>query len=205
MKVVQTAFGVIALLACQASQAGPLVFTFDDIPAGYGLSYYAITYGVKFFDTTSVVVDHIGSPWGPPHSGSNVLVKDRNVDVHGYFTLLEVNPHTEFLRAFSVGGYFSTEYGTVLEMQGFGPGGYPPIVTTLIGASDQAWANVYVEVSAPPAQIYAVGIREISAGGLDHFCVDDVTVNLVPEPSSLSALALGLAPVGIAAARRKRR
>ena len=194
----------LVLFASAASQAGAVTITFDDIPTGSGLWYYQATYGVGFIDTVWMVADHTASPWGTPRSVPNVLVKDAGIPITGLTTVFQLKAQSGLLYARSVGGYFSTEYGCVLQMIGYGIAGDPVTAPALIGAPDQAWTNAYVGISSSAGQITSVVLGPVTPAALDHFCVDDISVEFVPEPSSLASLSLGLLAAGAGVRRRRR-
>ena len=74
-----------------------------------------------------------------------------------------------------------------------------------VGAAGESWTNRYVEISLPLGQIYYLNFYGVSsADAIAHYCLDDLTINFVPEPSSLLALSAFLAPLAGLAIRRRR-
>jgi len=192
----------VAALLLWASQAQGVTMTFDDIPAGQGLRYYWETWGVVFSNDFALL-DHSSSTWGLPYSGTNVAAPGASPGM-GY-SFLGLKNDDGPLYASSVGGYFSTAPGAVVRMTAYHIGlvNGDAVASALIGSQGGSWNNKYVRLD------YAAGIREmefeaVTADALVHFCVDDLTINFVPEPSSLLALSAFLAPLAGLAIRRRR-
>jgi len=205
MTLRQLTFTLI-LLAAFMPQASALVLTFDDIPEGSsGLQYYASTYSVSFAYHDFTVVDHTSSLWGPPHSSPNVLVKKPDLPDTATEMYIYLKGGAGQQRAYSFGMHFSTEYGAALEMIGYSNRYIDIVASALIGGTDQAWNNVYAEVSSASGEITGIILRALTPSALAHFCADDATIEFVPEPSSLAALGFAIAGLAMAAARRKRR
>jgi hypothetical protein len=76
---------------------------------------------------------------------------------------------------------------------------YGTPTSVIIGAPGEAWNNRLVEISTSPDQPFDTldlsGVN--SPDDLLGFCADDLTVNLIPEPSSLLALGGGLMGLGL--------
>ena len=186
------------ILVVLVSQAYAVTLTFDDIPDGmtpgeYYSSQYGIGCGSGFY-----AADHTGSTWGPPHSGSNVLVWSYPgfpSNAYGMMFKNDLGP----LYAYSVGGYFSTEPGVVLQMIGYYQTLDNPVALVFIGSSGESWNNVYVQISSGEG-MNMVEFKPVTTDALLHFCADDVTVEFVPEPASALALVAGL--VALALRRR---
>lgn len=107
------------------------------------------------------------------------------------------------IRARTMGGYFSTQPGVMLELIGYSKAIWdPPVASVVIGNSGQSWTNVYAELGSPEG-IGFVEFRPVTGDALLRFCADDITVAWIPEPSSLLALFGGLAGMGRVALRRR--
>ena len=197
MKQLYMVFAITFLLAgsCRAST---LVLTFDGFSGKVGNHYepYPIVFSSGF-----QAENHIGSDWGPPRSGSNVLAANNFADLTGRaeFILKSLHPFSLYY-AGSVGAYFSTEPGTVLQMIGY-HNGFGPVASATIGSPEESWNNVYVQIDSAWG-ICAIDIYPVTDHALLHFCADDLTIDFIPEPSSLAALLAGLAGFGVVLRRR---
>ncbi len=103
-----------------------------------------------------------------------------------------------------VGGYFSTQLDIQIQMVGYGQGGVP-FTSALIGAPGESWNNVYVEITSHAGEIRYVNLQGVnSPDDKRGFCVDDITVVPVPEPTAFAALGIGLLPIALAMRKRRR-
>lgn len=191
---------VVIMLVIWSSQAHSATLTFDYTGPHWGEpNTHGWEYGIKF-GTGFRVVDHTGSSWGTPHSGTNVLIIDPVVPVSfaGIAFIHVQTGHPKY--AYTFGGYFSTRPGTVLEIRGY-KSDYPdPVALISIGAPDVSWNNVYVQMSSSEG-FDSLFFTPVTPDALHDFCIDDMTVDFVPELSALLALGAGLA--GLAIRRRR--
>ena len=186
------------------------MLTFDDVPSGtllYALAYSPDHYAIFFQDFQAT--DHTGSAWGYPHSPPNVLTSLGGTDSR---ILFGHGPGPPWIGdpVQSVGAYFSTDAGATIRITAFHQDPYGPLVpvtSVTIGGVGESWDNRYLAISTTPNLPFELlkfeGVN--SADDLLGFCADDMTITLVPEPSSL--LALGGGSMGLAglAVRRRRR
>mgnify|MGYP001596159734 CR=1 FL=1 len=197
---------ILAVVLYHPAAVDAYTLSFDDIPSGNDLRhYYGAQYGAVFTVDWSVVsVD--GSDWKRSHGGTNVAMwggPANNGAGLRFGQTDEDNPAYRY-NISSIGGFFSTETDSVVAMVGYDRTTWIPIVSTIIGAPGQSWNNRYAAISSDAGDIGWVMFEGISSPDARYqFCMDDVTITPVPEPSSLSALALGLAPLAIGM-RRKR-
>jgi len=195
---------VLASVVCPCA-AGAFTMTFDDIPAGGDLAYYRDLYGVPF-QGPFYVADHTASVWGQPHSPPNVLKwSGGTADLAWVHVGGPGRWHVD-----SVTARVSTQADVVLRMAGYlarphGP--FPKVVERLIGAPGEAWENVYVELRAEDGSPFDfVAFEAVSSPDARlHFCIDDMTVTPVPEPSSLASLSLAILSAGAGVRWRRRR
>lgn len=200
-------FGLLAItitlaVFCCSSTLWAYTLTFEDVPIGSDLSYYQEQYLIGFVPGWNVI-DHNGSDWGTPHSGSNVLMWGGNpIFGAGFDFGLDGIPSMHY-SAQSVGAYFSTEPGVVIRLVGYRGYGGTEVASVTIGSDTASWNDQYAEISSEAGEIdfvHIVGVH--SADERYHFSMDNLTINPVPEPSSLLALLLGLGGFGTMLRRR---
>jgi hypothetical protein len=190
----------ICAMAGAGLHAEAVTLTFDDIPVGANLNTAYVPYGVAF-SSNFQVADHSTSAWGPPHSGNNVLVNQSPLPL---LAGAEANFQHQGRSIYSLAGYFSTQQGAVIQLAGSYDDLYNPVATVLVGAPGESWTNRYVELRAdtPMRGVHFWNVSSDQA--LFQYSADDITIEFTPEPSSLAALSLALAGIGIGAVRRRR-
>jgi hypothetical protein len=190
------------VIFCYSSALWAYTVTFDDVPIGQDLSYYHQQYGLHMVPGWEVI-DSVTSGWGTSQSGTQAVVWNGNPAFGTGFGFYFVDGVSEY-RAQYVGAYFSTEPGVLLEMSALTTSG--AIVTASIGDVNGTWCNRYVGINSSIAggfiNVCIIGIS--SPDARYHFAMDDLTIEPVPEPSSILALIGGIAGLGGFALRRRR-
>jgi len=192
----------LVFISCQCF-AGGFTVSFDDFSPGKELYYYDQGINSVCFNSYEVI-DHSESTWGQPHSGKNVLGWSGNGSPLVAFGNADYNGRP-LVNMQHFGVYFSTTLGTVLNLKIYKY--HPPhgvlIQNIRIGSTTEAWDNKYIEMYSPTGDINGFMLEAVSQGALSGFCLDDLTVTPVPEPSSILALLGGLAGIGGIAWRRR--
>jgi hypothetical protein len=187
-------------VSCCSSSLWAYTVTFDDTPIGQDLSYYHQQHGLRMYGWE--VIDSVTSGWGTPQSGTQAAVWNGDPRFALGFSFYFVDGVSEYT-AQSVGAYFTTKPGVVLEMRGHTASG--AIITTTIGDINGSWSNHYVEINSAMGDIRFVHIAGLNSPDEQyHFAMDDLTIEPVPEPSSIFALVGGIAGLGGFALRRRR-
>jgi len=182
-------------------QTWALTLSFDDVPTGTPLREYEQLN--VWFDSTFEAADHFSSAWGPPRSGHNVLINNWSSG-EAMLKFGYLDNGLKLTRIYRLGGYFSTQPGVVLELVAFAPG--LQVCTAYVGDAGTSWNNRYLEVVSPEGLISGVMLYPVSsADALLHWCVDDLTIEFVPEPSSLASLSLAVLAAGAGVRWRRRR
>ena len=187
----------VIILSCSTARSATL--TFDEFPSGTVLS--DSSYSRVSFSSDFQVTDHVGSLWGPPHSGSNVLTST----AMGWSSPLIAfgDPMSHLDPVESVRAYFSTQADAMVGLVAYRPG-FQEVARVVIGGPGESWNNRLVEIRTTGGLPFSM----IALGGVSSpddflgFCLDDMTINLIPEPSSLLALGAGLGALGLAIRRR---
>ena len=189
-----------------------VTLTFDEVQSGTALagSSYYLANRVSFSDYF-YAADHSESEWGHPHSGRNVLtafpISWNDVRIH--FGRRVTQAPRDDDHVLSVLGYFSTSLGTQVRITPYHipqSGSGIPLPGIVIGVPGESWDNRLIEINTTPDLPFEMlrfeGVN--SYADLAGFCLDDMTITLVPEPSSLLALAGGLGALQLALIRRRR-
>ena len=190
----------IAMIGFLHSQACAVTMAFDEVPSGTVLynSSYAYDNRVVFSDDFRAT-DHTGSDWGPPYSPSNVLTSvGRSYGESGlFFGRVKLDgPYPDPVG--SVSAYFSTQPGAMVRISAYRYNPNNPMFSLVMGNSGESWDNRYVEITSSQLPFYGLKFEGVnSPNDLLGFAADDMTITLVPEPSSLLALAGGLAALGL--------
>ena len=118
----------------------------------------------------------------------------------GHFSIHGAQPYSVSL----VSAYFSTYSGAVVRVTAYD--GNEAVVSVLIGGDSQSWNNKLVEISSPGKTFHELIFEGVnSPEDILHFCMDDMSVTPIPEPSSLLALLAGLGGFGGMIWRRRAR
>lgn len=186
--------------------------TFDDVPSGTMLSnssMYYLDYGANFADSFQTA-DHTNSEWGKSLSSPNVVIWTG--DPYSDFASLKFGHYTwssiEPCNVSSLDAYFSTDIDAVVKLTAYNwvaPSTLTEVANALIGESGQSWDNQYVEIKSAGNTFNMLTFQAVAgSNGLQGFCVDNMTVTPVPEPSSLLALLCGIGGISGMIWRRKR-
>jgi len=196
----------MALLTLSCTEMLAVTLAFDDVPSGAMLAY--MSYGNPsrvFFSEDFRATNHAESDWGLPHSPDNVLTtvgSQYSQISFGYFT----HSHAAFDSVQSVRAYSGTRAGAKVRITAYRYPGLQEVASIVIGGESEAWSDIPIEISAttdmPFQMLKFEGVN--SPNDLTGFCLDDMTITLIPEPSSLLALGGGLMGLAGLAVRRRR-
>ena len=187
---------LVSIFLCSLGHA--VTLTFDEVPSGTVLGTNTYTYpdgGVVAFSGDFRATDHTGSLWGPPHSPSNVLTSVGPYSwPYSWIMFGHGGPPIYPDPVERVAAYFSTNVGAMVKITAYQSLTSTIATSVVIGAPGESWNNSYVEICTTPdlpfdtLRFYGVN----SPDDLLGFCLDDMTITLIPEPSSLLALGGGL-------------
>ena len=201
---------LVGISPCLATYASTV--NFDGVQSGTILqgSDYANSNRV-FFSEEFRATDRMESPWGRPHSARNVLTSIRpdfpDIPPLLHFGLITMHDYDVDLVQ-SVSAFFSTQTDAMVRVTAYRhfEHDYVPVISTVIGAEGKSWDNRLIDLSTTPDLPFELirfeGVN--SPDDLLGFCLDDMTITLVPEPSSLLALAGGLMGLGGLLLRRRK-
>lgn len=203
----KTLIGIVAIFIITVGSCGAYFLTFEEPgPPGapeyvHGLWYYRTVYNI-WFDGSFESADFSSSSWGSPRSGSYVLVNRWSIPLYESMVKFAYpNGDMSSMRYFS--GYFSTETDCRIRVEAIRNIDYNPVVvgSVEIGGVGESWHNRFVEINPTGGVIDYFLFKAVGGSGLLGYCADDITFLPVPEPASLTALAVGL--VGVIARRRR--
>lgn len=208
MKKLLTAASLAAVVLLCSVSAQCRTLSFDDVPSGTALYYstmYRDTYRVRF-DPYFAVVDHTESTWGPALSEPNVAICSSYSEGYdprvffGYAT----PAYADFDDVRSVRAFFSTAKDAVVRVTAYRVNEPNPVAAVIIGAAGESWNNVPVEIGSGTGLFTHLWFHGVSSqSALLGFCMDDMTITYVPEPSSLLALCAGIGVMGTGIRRRR--
>jgi len=189
----------VAVLMLLMGTAQATLLTFDDVPGGSIQDNCGSMSIYRGFDFTTdpraalAWIDVEGSPWNfGAHSGDFALLCNNT-----YVGIVSDAGGADF----TFGGLWAKVYGTAPES-----GGVDSLAGTLSGYNDgePIWTvDTNLNGSYEYYGAQAGAIDELHLGFGDYFLMDDLLLNPIPEPSTLTLLVLGL--LGIAFYGRRRR
>ena len=128
-----------------------------------------------------------------------------NADFYGMLKFREPANLDQPYSVYSLGAYFSTAPGTVIRIDGCHNSNDQVVASMLVGSSTEAWNKRFAEINDPMGRIdYFMFYPVSSDDALLHWSADDMTVDPVPEPSSLLAILAGLGGCGMLLRRKPR-
>ena len=199
---------IAAILIC-LPMAYADTLTFEDVPSGTILSESPYVYQHRIAPSNFIVSDHEASSWGLPHSGRNVLTAHVAAPfaIFGFGILGPSFADWDHVQSFSA--FFGTNTSIQVRMTAYHiilPDTAIIVATVVIGAPGESWNDEFRQINTTPdLTIESIRFEGVnSQDDLLGFCLDDMTYNLVPEPSSLLALGGGLGALGLLRRRRYR-
>jgi hypothetical protein len=206
------ALAFIVCVAFLTPVAHARTLTFDDVEPGTVLessALYRDTYRVRFLSTFQTTT-HSGVSWGAPRSSPNVAAlggvpgTENARLLFGRYTT--ISSDLDDVR--SVGAYFSTDLDVQIRITAHRwvpdlPYSVP-VASVTVGAAGGSWDNHYSEIISTDAPFYKLIFEGVnSPNDLLGFCIDDMTITYVPEPSSVLALCAGIGAMGAVIRRRR--
>jgi hypothetical protein len=182
-----------AVFSLYAAAAGAETLTFDDANGLLGNGYHGLDWNNFYvFDGTS----------NPPQSGyHNGVVSVPNVAYNGYAAPATISKASSFSL---VSGEFAGAWndGLQVHVTGTGATNYSmdfTVNTTGSSHIDFNWTGLTSVTFTSSG-----GVHAADGGAGEHFALDNLVINSVPEPETYAMLMAGLGIMGFAARRRGR-
>lgn len=195
---------IVGLLLLCPLAANAFTITFDDISNMSQLFPYTCSgVDVIFQSSHYGILDATNNSWCAPHSGNNALAGTGSIMLmHGPY-----GPDGgTFVPADYFSAYFSTKPNVVVQLVFYNYSKWKEVGSITIGKRNESWNNTFVEFDPGSNYFDYVGCQIVNLpyeAEEPFICMDDVTINPVPEPSGILALLAGVAGIGGMAWRRR--